>query len=93
MRRLKGKSLRNHLLYRFLHHYGYDKGKVTAGAIVDDILSLLEDFFMVKNIDDDLRHIQCGQLVWMAVPVDEYPQRVQTTTIWTSFFSLYSWHE
>lgn len=78
MRRLKGKSLRNHLIYRFLHHYGYDKGEVTARAIVDDILVLLDDFFLVGNIDDDLRHIQCGQLVWMAVPVDEYPQRGKT---------------
>lgn len=75
VRRLKDKSLRNHLLHRFLHNYGYDKGEVTAKAIVDDILQLLEDFFLIGNIDDDLRHIQCGQLVWMAVPVDEYPQR------------------
>jgi len=75
VRRLKDKSLKNHLLHRFLHNYGYDKGEVTAKAIVDDILQLLEDFFLVGNIDDDLRHIQCGQLVWMAVPVDEYPQR------------------
>lgn len=78
MRRLKGKSLRNHLLHRFMHNYGYDKGEVTARAIVDDILALLEDFFLIGNIDDDLRHIQCGQLVWMAVPVDEYPQRGKT---------------
>ncbi|MCF7793598.1 MAG: DUF1670 domain-containing protein [Candidatus Cloacimonetes bacterium] len=75
VRRLKDKSLKNHLLHRFLHNYGYDKGEVTAKAIVDDILQLLEDFFLVGSIDDDLRHIQCGQLVWMAVPTDEYPQR------------------
>lgn len=75
VRRLKDKSLKNHLLHRFLHNYGYDKGEVTAKAIVEDILQLLEDFFIIGNIDDDLRHIQRGQLVWMAVPVDEYPQR------------------
>ncbi|KQC11686.1 MAG: hypothetical protein APR63_12240 [Desulfuromonas sp. SDB] len=78
IRRLKGKGLRNHLVHRFLHNYGYDKGEVTAKAIVDDILSLLEDFFLVGSVDDDLRHIQNGQLVWMAVPVDEYPQRGKT---------------
>lgn len=75
VRRLKDKSLKNHLLHRFLHNYGYDKGEVTAKAIVEDILQLLEDFFIIGNIDEDLRHIQRGQLVWMAVPVDEYPQR------------------
>jgi hypothetical protein len=75
VRRLKDKSLKNHLLHRFLHHYGYDKGEVTAKAIVDDILTLLDDFLLLGNIDEDLRHVQCGQLIWMAVPVDEYPQR------------------
>ena len=75
VRRLKDKSLRNHLLHRFLHHYGYDKGEVTAKAIIDDILQLLDDFFLIGNISNDLRNVQCGQLVWMAVPVDEYPQR------------------
>lgn len=74
-KRLKDKNLKQHLLYRFLNHYGYDKGKVTAKAIIDDILKLVEDFFLVGNIDSDLHHVQYGQLVWMAVPVDEYPQR------------------
>ena len=26
-------------------------------------------------INDDLHHIHYGHLVWLAVPVDEYPQR------------------
>jgi len=74
-RRLKDKNLQQHLLYRFLNHYGYDKGEITAKAIIDDILKLVEEYFLVGNIDNDLHHIQYGQLVWMAVPVDEYPQR------------------
>ena len=75
MRRLKDKNLSQLLLYRFINHYGYDKGEVTAKAIIDDILKLIDDYFLVSSIDDDLHHIHYGQLVWMAVPVDEYPQR------------------
>lgn len=74
-RRLSDKSLEQHLLYRFMNNYGYDKGEVTALAIINDILQLIDHFFLVSSIDDDLHHINYGQLVWMAVPVDEFPQR------------------
>jgi hypothetical protein len=47
--RIKGKSLKNILIDRFLNHYGYDKGKVTANAIVDDILLLIESFYQYKD--------------------------------------------
>ena len=33
-RRLRDKSLEQHLLHRFLNHYGYDKGEITARAII-----------------------------------------------------------
>lgn len=75
VRRLRDKNLPQLLLHRFLNHYGYDKGIITAKAIIDDILQLIDDYFLVSAIDDDLHHIHYGQLVWMAVPVDEYPQR------------------
>jgi hypothetical protein len=75
MNRLRNKGLRQHLLYRFLNNYGYDKGEVTAGAIVDDILRLIEDFYLVSSLDSELRFLHTGQLVWMAVPTDEYPGR------------------
>lgn len=75
IRRLKDKNLNQLLLYRFLNHYGYDKGEVTAKAIIRDILQLIDDYFLVSTLDDDLHHIHYGQLVWMAVPVDEYPKR------------------
>lgn len=78
MRRLKDKNLKQLLLYRFLNHYGYDKGAITANAIIEDILQLVENYFLVSSIDDDLHHIHYGQLVWMAVPVDEFPQRGKT---------------
>lgn len=78
LRRLQAKTLKQLLLYRFLNHYGYDKGEVTANAIVEDILKLLDDYFLVTTLDDDLHHLHYGQLVWMAVPVDEFPGRAKS---------------
>jgi len=78
MRRLRDKNLPQLLLHRFLNHYGYDKGEVTAKAIIDDILQLIDDYFLVSSIDSDLHHIHYGQLVWMAVPLDEYPKRAKS---------------
>jgi hypothetical protein len=72
---LKDKNLQQLLLYRFLNHYGYDKGEITAKAIIDDIIKLIEDYYIVSTLDDDQHHINHGQLVYMAVPVDEYPKR------------------
>ena len=77
VRRLKSKSLKQLLLYRFLNHYGYDKGEVTAKAIIADILALIDEYFLVTSLDEDLHHLHYGQLVWMAVPVDEYPGRAK----------------
>jgi hypothetical protein len=74
-RRLKDKSLEQHLLSRFLNNYGYDKGEVTARAIIKDILSVVEEYFLVTNNSNDISFTQYGELVWMAVPVDEFPQR------------------
>jgi hypothetical protein len=77
-RRLKDKTLEHMLLYRFLHHYGYDKGTVTAQAIIADILQLIDDYFLVTPLDDDLHHLHTGQIVWLAVPVDEFPERAKS---------------
>ena len=74
-RRLSDKSLEQHLLYRFMNNYGYDRGEITARAIISDILQLIDHYFLVTSIDDDLHHINYGQLVWMAVPLDEFPKR------------------
>ena len=74
-RRLKDKSLAQHLLYRFMNNYGYDKGEITAKAIIKDILNVVDDYFLVSANSNDLAHTQYGQLVWMAVPVDEFPKR------------------
>jgi predicted transcriptional regulator len=74
-RRLHSKTLQQMLLYRFLHHYGYDKGEITAKAIIDDILNLIDEYFLVSKLDSDLHHIHYGQLVWMAVPTEERPKK------------------
>ena len=84
VRRINDKSLRQLLIHRFLNDYGYDKGEVTATAIVDDILRTVEDYFVItlplKKLAtaDQLpeeRYLRYGHLVWMAVPIDEYPER------------------
>jgi transcriptional regulator with XRE-family HTH domain len=74
-RRLKDKNFEQLLLNRFLNNYGYEKGEITAKAIINDILKLVDDYFLVSTLDDDQHHIHFGQLVYMAVPVDEYPKR------------------
>ena len=75
IRRLKDKNLEQLLLYRFLNHYGYDKGTITAKAIISDIIKLIDNYYLVSTLDDDQHHINHGQLVYMAVPVDEFPKR------------------
>jgi len=74
-RRLNDKSLDQLLLHKFLNEYGYEKGEITARAIIDDILTIIDQYFLVSTLDGDQHHIHYGQLVWMAVPIDEYPQR------------------
>lgn len=69
--RIKGKSLKNILIDRFINKYGYDKGIVTANAIVDDILLLIETYFRYS----DNSFLKQGQMVWNAVPIDEFPQK------------------
>jgi hypothetical protein len=66
-KRLKGKTLRQILLHRFLTQYGYDKGAVTAGAIIDDMLLLIEQYYRYS----DQSFLKQGQMVWHAVPIDE----------------------
>ena len=69
--RIKGKSLKKILLDRFLNHYGYDKGTVTASAIVDDILNVMDNYYRYT----DNSFIKPGQMVWHSVPIDEMPAK------------------
>ena len=77
-RRINDKSLRQMLLYRFLQQYGYDKGEVTAKAIVDDIIRLVESYFLIARPDTDGLFINYGKLVWMAIDVEDRPRRYQS---------------
>jgi hypothetical protein len=72
--RIKGKSLKTILMDRFINNYGYDKGTVTANAIVSDILALIEQYYRYT----DNSFIKPGQMVWHAVLVNEYPQRAKS---------------
>jgi hypothetical protein len=83
-RRINDKSLRQLLIHRFINSYGYDKGEVTAQAIVDDILKTVQHYFVVAKplqqmaegkTPPDEHYLRYGQLVWMAVPVDELPAK------------------
>jgi len=69
--RIKGKSLKKILVDRFLNHYGYDKGNVTASAIVDDILNVVDNYYRYT----DNSFLKPGQMVWHAVPVNELPAK------------------
>lgn len=69
--RIKGKSLKNILRHRFINMYGYDKGIVTVNAIIDDILLLVETYYRYS----DNSFLKPGQMVWHAVPVDEFPAK------------------
>jgi hypothetical protein len=70
-KRIKGKSLKHIVLDRFLNNYGYDKGVVTASAIVDDLLTFIEHFYRYN----DNSFLKPGQLVWHAVPINEFPKK------------------
>lgn len=77
-RRINNKSLEQLLLYRFLNHYGYDKGEVSARAIVDDIIQLIQHYFVLATPQPEGLYINYGHLVWMAVDVDDRPKRGQS---------------
>jgi hypothetical protein len=56
------RSLKQQLLYKFLHEYGYERGAIVAEAIVTDILQLIEE---VYNDRLPPRHTN-----WPAVPIN-----------------------
>ena len=58
--RLNAKSFKSLLLYKFLHEYGYNNGMVTASAIVEDIVKLIETYYL------DAMHLKIGEMLWEA---------------------------
>lgn len=76
-RRIHDKSLEQVLLHRFLNHYGYDKGEVTARAIISDLLRVIERHFLIARPQQDATLLKYGQMAWPAVPIEERPKRGQ----------------
>ena len=63
---------------------GMIKAKSQWTAIVDDILKTVEDYFVITLPLEKLatgdavpeeRYLNYGHLVWMAVPIEELPER------------------
>jgi hypothetical protein len=65
--RIKKRSLPDLLVHKFLTEYGYDHGPVIARAIVDDILSTLEECYA--------EHVAPRTVVWLAVRREKRSQR------------------
>jgi hypothetical protein len=57
-RRLAKRTLPSLLRYKFLHEYGYDKGEVVVAAIVEDICTVVRNYY--SRADD----LEPGQLIY-----------------------------
>jgi len=71
-RRLGRRSLPSLLRYKFLHEYGYDKGAVVVGAIVDDICQVVRNYY--RRAED----LEPGQLIYHAPAKEERSGRGKT---------------
>jgi hypothetical protein len=71
-RRLARRTLPSLLRYKFLHEYGYDKGAVVVGAIVEDICEVVRNYY---NRPGDL---EAGRLIYHAPAKTERPGRGKT---------------
>ncbi len=59
-KRMSSKSLKAMLTYKFLNEYGYGNGMVAAQAIVEDIVKLVETYFVHRQ------HLKIGEMPWVA---------------------------
>lgn len=71
-RRLRRRTLPSLLRYKFLHEYGYDKGAVVVGAIVDDICQVVRNYYTRPG------DLEAGQLIYHAPSATERPGRAKT---------------
>ncbi len=55
------RSLKQQLLYKFINEYGYQQGPVVAAAIVDDLLTLIDEVYS--------EHLPPRHINWPAVPI------------------------
>lgn len=59
-KRMSSKSLKAMLTYKFLNEYGYSNGLVAVQAIVEDIVKLVETYFVHQQ------HLKIGEMPWVA---------------------------
>ena len=71
-RRLARRTLPSLLRYKFLHEYGYDKGEVIVAAIVEDICTVVRNYY--RRPDD----LEPGQLIYLCPAADEHQQKGKT---------------
>lgn len=71
-RRLARRNLPSLLRYKFLHEYGYDKGKVVVAAIVEDICNVVRSYYRRQG------DLEPGQLIYFAPAIGERSGRGKT---------------
>lgn len=71
-KRLSARSLKSLLIYKFLHEYGYEKGRIVVEAIVNDIINLIEKFYLTPG------KITFGQMLWLSADKDEVHRQGKT---------------
>jgi hypothetical protein len=70
-RRLARRTLPSLLRYKFLHEYGYDKGAVVVAAIVEDICTVVRNYY--RRPDD----LEPGQLIYLCPAADERQRKAR----------------
>jgi hypothetical protein len=71
-RRLARRTLPSLLRYKFLHEYGYDKGEVIVAAIVEDICTVVRNYY--RRADD----LEPGQLIYWCPDAGERAAKGKT---------------
>jgi hypothetical protein len=71
-RRLAKRTLPSLLRYKFLHEYGYDKGEVIVAAIVEDICTVVRNYY--RRADD----LEPGQLIYWCPDATERARKAKT---------------
>lgn len=71
-RRVTKRTLPSLLRYKFLHEYGYDKGEVVVAAIVEDICTVVRNYFC--RAED----LEPGQLIYWCPDATERARKGKT---------------
>ena len=71
-RRLAKRTLPGLLTYKFLHEYGYDKGEVVVAAIVEDIATVVRNYFTKAD------ELEPGQMTYWCPSATERARKGKT---------------